>query len=42
MTATSEKFTQLEIGYDIPAMPGMRETDVQTPCLVISARGKVY
>jgi 3-hydroxy-D-aspartate aldolase len=35
MNATSEKFTQLEIGYDIPAMPGMRETDVQTPCLLL-------
>lgn len=25
----------LEIGYDIPAKPGMSETDIQTPCLLI-------
>lgn len=24
-----------EVGYDIPAAPGMREADIQTPCLVV-------
>ncbi|MCY4305411.1 MAG: DSD1 family PLP-dependent enzyme [Aestuariivita sp.] len=24
-----------EVGYDIPALPGMDETDIQTPCLVV-------
>ncbi len=25
----------LEVGYDIPALPGMAEADIQTPCLVL-------
>jgi 3-hydroxy-D-aspartate aldolase len=25
----------LEVGYDVPALPGMREADIQTPCLVL-------
>ena len=25
----------LEVGYDIPALPGMIEEDIQTPCLVL-------
>jgi D-serine deaminase-like pyridoxal phosphate-dependent protein len=25
----------LEVGYDIPAKPGMSEADIQTPCLVL-------
>ena len=25
----------LEVGYDVPALPGMDEADVQTPCLVL-------
>jgi len=25
----------LEVGYDIPALPGMAESDIQTPCLVL-------
>lgn len=28
-------FTGLEVGYDIPALPGMDEADIQTPCLVL-------
>jgi 3-hydroxy-D-aspartate aldolase len=28
-------FTGCEIGYDIPALPGMDETDIQTPCLLL-------
>jgi 3-hydroxy-D-aspartate aldolase len=28
-------FTGYEIGYDIPALPGMDETDIQTPCLLL-------
>jgi 3-hydroxy-D-aspartate aldolase len=26
----------LEVGYDIPAKPGMKERDIQTPCLVLN------
>jgi 3-hydroxy-D-aspartate aldolase len=28
-------FQGLEVGYDIPALPGMDETHIQTPCLVL-------
>ena len=28
-------FKGLEVGYDIPALPGMDEKDIQTPCLVL-------
>ena len=28
-------FKDLEVGYDIPALPGMDEGDIQTPCLVL-------
>ena len=28
-------FDQLEVGYDVPAIPGMDEADIQTPCLVV-------
>jgi len=31
MTTISE----LEVGYDVPAVPGMDESDIQTPCLVV-------
>jgi 3-hydroxy-D-aspartate aldolase len=24
-----------EIGFDIPAVPGMAESEVQTPCLIV-------
>ncbi|EDM70099.1 alanine racemase-like protein [Roseobacter sp. AzwK-3b] len=26
---------ELEVGFDIPALPGMDEADIQTPCLVL-------
>ncbi len=29
------KFAGMEVGYDIPALPGMAEADIQTPCLVL-------
>ena len=29
------KLDEFEVGYDIPAKPGMDEADVQTPCLVL-------
>lgn len=29
------KLDGLEVGYDIPALPGMSEADIQTPCLVL-------
>lgn len=25
----------LEVGYDVPALPGMDEADIQTPCLIV-------
>lgn len=28
-------FDGFEVGYDIPAVPGMDEADIQTPCLVL-------
>ncbi len=28
-------FEGFEVGYDIPALPGMAEADIQTPCLVL-------
>ncbi len=28
-------FSKLEVGYDVPAVPGMDEADIQTPCLVL-------
>ena len=32
---THANFDGLEVGYDIPALPGMAEADIQTPCLVL-------
>ncbi|MEO1550185.1 MAG: 3-hydroxy-D-aspartate aldolase BhcC [Pseudomonadota bacterium] len=26
---------ELEVGYDVPALPGMDESEIQTPCLVL-------
>ncbi len=28
-------FSGYEVGYDIPALPGMAEADIQTPCLIL-------
>ncbi|HEY8289572.1 MAG TPA: DSD1 family PLP-dependent enzyme, partial [Acetobacteraceae bacterium] len=28
-------FIDCEVGYDIPALPGMDEADIQTPCLIL-------
>ncbi|WP_134681357.1 3-hydroxy-D-aspartate aldolase BhcC [Paracoccus ravus] len=28
-------FAGFEVGYDIPALPGMDEKDIQTPCLIL-------
>lgn len=28
-------FSNLDVGYDIPAVPGMAEADIQTPCLIL-------
>ena len=25
----------LEVGFDVPALPGMDEADIQTPCLIL-------
>lgn len=32
---TPKTLSGLEVGYDIPALPGMAEADIQTPCLVL-------
>ena len=32
---THVNFENLEVGYDIPAVPGMDEADIETPCLVL-------
>ncbi len=29
------RFDGLEVGYDVPALPGMDEADIQTPCLIL-------
>ena len=29
------KISDLEVGYNVPAMVGMDEKDIQTPCLVV-------
>jgi len=29
------RFAGLEVGYDVPALPGMREDEIQTPCLIL-------
>ena len=34
MNATMD-FANCEVGYDIPALPGMHEADIQTPCLIL-------
>ena len=28
-------FSKLEVGFDVPALPGMDEADIQTPCLIL-------
>src|SRR5262245_36520009 len=35
MSAMHDTIAALEVGFDIPAAPGMRETDIQTPCLIL-------
>ena len=32
---THTDFAGLEVGFDIPALPGMAQADIQTPCLVL-------
>lgn len=32
---THTDFQGLEVGYDIPALPGMDAADIQTPCLIL-------
>ena len=29
------KFADYAVGYDVPALPGMDEADIQTPCLIL-------
>lgn len=29
------RFDELEVGFDVPALPGMDEADIQTPCLIL-------
>ena len=28
-------FNELDVGFDVPAVPGMDEADIQTPALVL-------
>ncbi len=35
MNAPTKNLEGLEVGYDVPALPGMDEADIQTPCLVL-------
>jgi 3-hydroxy-D-aspartate aldolase len=28
-------YNDLDVGYDVPALPGMDEADIQTPCLIL-------
>ena len=35
IVASGTTFENHEVGYDIPAAPGMSEADIQTPCLVL-------
>ncbi|MEL6373037.1 MAG: DSD1 family PLP-dependent enzyme [Pseudomonadota bacterium] len=35
MSGEGVDLSALEVGYDIPAAPGMREAEIQTPCLII-------
>ncbi|MCE8547926.1 DSD1 family PLP-dependent enzyme [Ruegeria pomeroyi] len=30
-----DRYANFEVGYDIPAKPGMDEADIQTPCLIL-------
>ena len=32
---TTTNLENLEVGFDVPALPGMDEADIQTPCLVL-------
>ena len=32
---TIRNIDELEVGYDVPALPGMDEKDIQTPCLIL-------
>jgi len=35
MNAFTKTVPELDVGYDIPAVPGMNESEIQTPCLVL-------
>ncbi|MEC4725212.1 DSD1 family PLP-dependent enzyme [Shewanella sp. D64] len=35
VTTTMTTTSDLAVGYDVPALPGMAEADIQTPCLVV-------
>lgn len=34
-TDITPDFSAYEVGYDIPAVPGMNEAEIQTPCLIL-------
>jgi len=34
MNATTQT-EQLDVGFDVPAVPGMDESQIQTPCLIL-------
>lgn len=35
-------FANLEVGFDVPALPGMDESEIQTPCLVLDLDALEY
>jgi 3-hydroxy-D-aspartate aldolase len=35
MNAMQDTVAAHVVGFDIPATPGMREADIQTPCLIL-------
>ncbi|KSV76001.1 alanine racemase [Sinorhizobium sp. GW3] len=32
---TTTQFYQFDVGFDVPAVPGMEESQIQTPCLIL-------
>jgi 3-hydroxy-D-aspartate aldolase len=35
LTQSTANLAEYEVGYDIPAVPGMDESEIQTPCLIV-------
>ncbi|EPX77052.1 3-hydroxy-D-aspartate aldolase BhcC [Litoreibacter arenae] len=39
---TNVSLKDLEVGFDVPALPGMDEADIQTPCLILDLDALEY